>query len=287
MGGIQSASANQVLDQILIRSSHLRNAQMIPIVVMDLDETSISSTKRRFLSYQKSVIEFCGEYVEDDYSYSRCGSLINFINMPTEKFMTTYSSQFKNEYDPNVLFKIFGPVSDHLKEKINKRMLEIYLSSLYMSLDVSYFGQSDYIRSLRRAGAQIFFVSSRYSDTQLEATYQSLLQNHFFEVNEVDLMKRRVILRKRGQDSLEFKKQAFGYIESIVQKSNNRAQVIATFENEPENMNAMIDLWPQATAVFLKGAYIKAIPLNSKAKIIGRMAYRQYDSSAPENDEDY
>jgi hypothetical protein len=65
---------------------------------------------------------------------------------------------------------------------------------------------------------------------------------------------------------------------------NSRPAVVAgAFENEPENMNAMVDQFPEADHVFVTGAYVKQEPLKPGVVTIrdyatvGRSGHRRTD----------
>jgi hypothetical protein len=78
------------------------------------------------------------------------------------------------------------------------------------------------------------------------------------------------MLRPDGMSSIEFKKKSFQKVHEWV--SDHHATVIGTFENEPENMNAMVDQFPSAAHVFVEGAFVLNLPL--KPSVIKIRDYR-------------
>ena len=47
--------------------------------------------------------------------------------------------------------------------------------------------------------------------------------------------------------------------------NQNGGEVVGVFENEPENMNALVELFPSAVSVFVKGAFLKPEPVREEA----------------------
>ena len=60
-------------------------------------------------------------------------------------------------------------------------------------------------------------------------------------------------------DSFEFKKMAFGKVRGITDRNGDHPAVV--MENEPENLNALVQAFPEATPIFVEGAWIKSQPL--------------------------
>ena len=69
-----------------------------------------------------------------------------------------------------------------------------------------------------------------------------------------------IILRPEGLSSIEFKRRSFDKIKGWTR--DHGGVVAGAFENEPENMNAMLEQFPGALHVFVSGAFLKNIPLN-------------------------
>lgn len=219
---------------------------MIPIVVTDLDETIIDSTPRRYLSFRDSLRTICGDHRKDDCAKISGINLIDIFKQP-------------NRYDDAELFRGIGIRSEMLISELAMQGTQFYLSGRHLEADQAIPGALEFVQALQDAGARIFYVSSRYQDTQLNGTLASLRELGF----EATPSKENVILRPRDQDSLAFKKASFERIRSWAKE--NHASVKLVMENEPENMNAMMDTFPDAQAIFVEGAYLKGEKVRPQA----------------------
>lgn len=208
-----------------------------PVVVSDLDETLIDSSTRRLLSFRDAMTEQCGT--------ERRGDCAKVAGINIEEIQA-----LSNRYDFGPLFDRIG-VSSTFRTLLEKRALEIYLSGKYLDLDQAVPGAVEFIQTEQARGAKVFFVSSRYDDVQRTGTLNSL-QNLGLLI-EGD--RNEVILRARGMSSIEFKKKAFAEIRRWSESHGGQVELV--MENEPENMNAMLDAFPGAMAVFVDGAWLK------------------------------
>jgi hypothetical protein len=249
-----------VLSEIENKVRSLREQGVTPVIVSDLDETLISSSWRRYKSFLDAIPKVCGV----PYQVSLCR---HFYKIQYEDIWVYARSVKGNEYNAGPLYKKFGVVKPEIQKALLDEMLKVYLSGAHMEDDFAYSGASEYILGLKRLGATVFFVSSRYQSSQGMGTLRSLVSQHMILENEVRSIDRKVILRPDGMSSLEFKKMAFAKIQRLIGRTHGKAQVVGVLENEPENMNAMIEQWPDAVAGFLKGAALKPESLDPRAQV--------------------
>lgn len=135
----------------------------------------------------------------------------------------------------------------------------------------AYSGSRQLLNYLYSTGAEVYFVSSRYEHLQLEPTLQRLKLSGLF----LNPQQTQVLLRKKGETSIDFKERAF---KSIKARENSGRKTVLVAENEPENMNLMTRIFPDAVPVFLVRAQIVSIPLNPHPKML---VLKHYSSNSP------
>lgn len=240
--GVAQARRNEALTEIFESVEQDHEAGRASLIVMDLDETTVNSIPRRFVALRGSLAKVCGTAVD-----AVCAALdqVTFEEMDSQE----------NRYDIKETARRKGLSGEEPRiAEIERELVALYLSGRFESLDREVPGAGAYVRALRRAGARVVFVSSRFDDVQRLGTLASL--------RTLGLVRgagdeRDVLLRRRGEASIDFKRRAFAAIASEVERSEGLA-VRGVFENEPENMQAMVEAFPEARAVFVEGAHMKA-----------------------------
>lgn len=240
----------QTLAQTL--QNEAQSTGLLPIAVADLDETLIDSTPRRFAAFQAVFDAHCTE----DPKNAAClkGRGLNISEL--------YS--VPNRYDHKPLFLALGIAPSLLAaSQQESEMVAFYLSGEFMTLDQAVPGASEFIRSLLDAGVMVFYVSSRFDDVQRAGTEAVL--KRLGMLNSSPLTP-EILLRKRGQSSIEFKRESFKRIVEYAQGHQGRVRL--AMENEPENMNAMGEIFPEAIRVFVQGAILKPEPLRDPERVL-------------------
>ena len=251
MVGLPSAWArSKILNHVLQRAATSDRMGAIPVVVMDLDETLIDSTLRRFEAYQDSVRTLCGKDRTGDCGKSAGLNISEFLSLP-------------NRYDQNPLFDQVGISKGAWSAQLNDSAIKIYLSGKWIELDQATPGATEYIQELRKLHAKIFFVTSRWKTSQGAATLASLQHLGMWSEDDHD---DSLILRPAGMSSIDFKRISYKMINDW--REAHDALIVGAFENEPENMNAMVDAFPGATHVFVTGAFIQNEPLKGAPGLI-------------------
>lgn len=217
-----------------------------PYVVMDLDETVIDSRARRRLAYVEAARELCAAKTIPSVL---CGTLAG-LN-------TGEIYGLANAYDATELAHTLGiDLRTPDWSRIVNRMEELYLSGKYEGRDEPVPGADLYVRELRGVGARVVYVSSRFESAQLDSTLATL--RAFGMLSDAS----DVLLRPAGMSSIDFKRWAFGRVKS--QADANGAQILAAFENEPENLRAMQVAFGEAELIFVEGATFSSGPLPPK-----------------------
>lgn len=232
----------------------LKNKQ--GIIIMDLDETVIDTHSRKYISYMEAQKTLCGLPSE---------TLTNPKSPDCEKALGLSKIDFyriENGYSSTLLMQKLSLTDESFITTFNKMMVTNYLSGKWMETDSSIPGASPFVRSMKRSGAQVYFISSRYEELQSVDTLAQLMSLGFIDHPE----NANVILRKKGQDSLSFKKEAVQRIALL--SGQTGIPVIGLFENEPENLNAWKKVFPEASAYLIKGNILVPTELDPNIKVI-------------------
>ena len=190
-------------------------AGRVPVAVFDLDETLVNSHFRKWLSYRDAIEVLKAQYPKE----AKASAALTIYDL----------TDAANGYDIGEIFARVGVFNSAFIKEVDAVMLPIYLSDKYMGFDSEIPCATAFLRELQQRGVFVYFISSRYKDTQYEATVRSL--HRMGMVRKGDL--HEVVLRPRGMSSIDFKTQSFQRIA--------KRDVALAFENEPENLNAMGD----------------------------------------------
>ena len=144
---------DQRLDALVARAAEVSHTGKTPIVVMDLDETVVDSTDRRFIAFQSSAAALCRTPVSKD-----CNLAFRIRRSDLDRI--------PNPYDSAALFDRLGLTDVEFRKTWDEAMVHAYLSGSWLDLDDEIPGARSFISALGRAGAHIVFISSRYDATQ-------------------------------------------------------------------------------------------------------------------------
>ena len=224
-----------------------------PVLVLDLDESTVHSAKRKTMSY-----------IEQNRS-----ALSTLWPHETEiAFRTfTYSGEktirgLSNQYDSLELFAKMGVHNQDFIKKLDSLMISIYLSSDFIYLDSPYRGILELLNQVSLLKGKVYFVSSRFEASQMSATAENLKAKHLTSAFTHSYL----VMRKTDETSISFKTRAFRDIRLQLSDTDT---VLMVVENEPENLNAMIDNFPDAIPVFVQGAVLNTtVNINPSASVI-------------------
>lgn len=237
-----------LVNKASIHISKIASEGYAPIIVTDIDETIVNSSARRLMAYKELANKLTDKIIADK---------LNSIKLQDIESL-------KNTYDSKALLGKVGITDERKISEIEKEMVDIYLSGRYTEFDTEIPCAVAFIREAMRAGSLVFFVTSRYEDTQMKSTKESLRKLGAYTNNG----RGKIILRKRGMSSIDFKKRTFENIKNITNINGKPTKIVFIMENEPENMNAMNETFPNAKGIFVKGAYQKAEALTHKNLLI-------------------
>jgi hypothetical protein len=124
-----------------------------------------------------------------------------------------------------------------LKEFWAKR----FFTTAYLEHDRPYPKAAEYVRDLHEKGAEIVYLTGRDEPFMGDGTRANLLRDGFpWELPRTHLLMKDA----PTSPDLDHKKSAADYI-------RNNGELIASFENEPVNLVALYDLFPEAMHVFV------------------------------------
>ena len=126
-------------------------------------------------------------------------------------------------------------------EAVKKFWSQRFFASQYLKYDRPYPGAAEFTRKLHALGAEIVYLTGRDEPGMGDGTRSVLLRDGFpWEVERTHLLMKKAA----PLSDLEHKKEAAHYI-------RKHGQLVASFENEPPNLVALSELFPEAMHVFV------------------------------------
>jgi hypothetical protein len=126
---------------------------------------------------------------------------------------------------------------DEIKDFWAKR----FFTSEYLTYDHAYPGAAEFTRKLYELGAEIVYLTGRDEPGMGDGTRANLLRDGF----PWNVPRTHLLLKKAAHLSdLDHKKEAAHYIRT-------HGTLVASFENEPPNLIALYEIFPEAMHVFV------------------------------------
>jgi hypothetical protein len=219
--GFHSMDEREVLNQVL--ASTKSNA--VPIVVLDLDSTLYEVRPRTF--------QILKEWKEDSKVPAQFKNALDRMEISSVGYSLkdTFRSLEINWAD------FFASDEFHNAKSFWSSR---FFSSEYLKFDHAYEGAAEFCKALRKEGAELIYLTGRDEKNMGEGT-RSNLERDGFPLDD----KTHMMLKKSPQDSdVEHKKMAAEWI-------NKRGTVVASFENEPANLIALYERFPQSMHIFV------------------------------------
>lgn len=209
-----------------------------PVVIFDLDDTLFYSSSRSMIIFKELVNDskFRQQYPEQLSKVAR----IQESHIEYSIKDTFLNAGIKNE-------KFLNEALIFWKSK--------FFTNNYVKEDTPVEGARDFVLRLRKLGAKIVYLTGR-DNTMRDGTIESLKNSKF----PIDGRNSILITKERFDiPDIDYKKAAFKKIEKM-------GNVVAFFENEPKNLNAMIKYFKSGIPVFLDIKHSPApVILNPKA----------------------
>ncbi|MBC7384947.1 MAG: hypothetical protein H7301_02145 [Cryobacterium sp.] len=120
-----------------------------------------------------------------------------------------------------------------------------FFTNDYLDYDHAYPGASDFVKKAYELGAEIIYLTGRDEPGMGKGTRKRLIADGFpFDSERTHLL----LKRSFELDDLEHKSKAADYVRDI-------GSLVASFENEPPNLVALSDLFPESMHVFMDSVY--------------------------------
>lgn len=227
-------SASQVLSEVSRRVLQLAGSvsepsPLKPLVLLDLDSTLYEVGPRTFQILQEwlgtaeaaqypQVVQSLSQLKEQQIGYSiRDLFLALQLSFEVQSVEDAFHS---------------------LKDFWFKR----FFTNQYLPYDRAYPGAAEYTRTLHQHGAEIVYLTGRDEPFMGDGTRANLLRDGFpWGVERTHLLMKAL----PSLPDLDHKKSAADYV-------RRHGSLVASFENEPVNLVALFDLFPNAMHVFVE-----------------------------------
>lgn len=210
------------LARLATRVDSLVAAGRVPVVVFDIDGTLTDPSPRT-----RALFEAYATTHARDRARLRAG----LAKVPVERYA----------YAPESTLARMGVRDTALVRRITKAWADGFFANKYLGRDTPLAGAPAYVDSLWRHGAYVVYLTGRDAPRMLEGTAAALRDRGFPIAHP-----RAVLVMKPDpkMGDLVFKKAVFDDVARV-------GPVAGVFENEPANLQAMADRFPDAIAVFV------------------------------------
>ena len=212
----------RALVRLIARVDSVTAQGKLPVIIFDIDGTLTDPSPRTKALFEEHAAQF-----PKDRARLRAG----IAKLPVERYA----------YAPESTLARMGVRDTALVHRVGRTWSEGFFSNEYLGHDRALPGAAAYVDSLWRRGAYVVYLTGRDVPRMLEGTAASLRDQGFPVARP-----RAVLVLKPDpkQPDLEFKKRVFDDVARV-------GPVVGVFENEPANLTAMEDRFPDALAVFV------------------------------------
>lgn len=217
----------EVLYTVLDRVEESSAAGEKPVVIFDLDDTLLNARSRT-----RTILK---DFVNAADIQTR---------FPKEAKKVAKLKLKETRYDLKDTLAGIQVTDEAFLKEASAFWLQKFFSNEYCADDLVISGAGAYVREIKRNGAHIVYLTGRDIPRMEICTLESLEKNGFPMGEHATLLMKP----KKELDDLQFKKDAFVQIRKL-------GTVVAGFENEPANVNAFFEEWPEGQMVFLDTAH--------------------------------
>lgn len=215
--------------KILSRASEIQHAGRASVIIFDLDETLINSQPR--------TLRILTEFVSDE----RMARLF-----PKEMRRLKHLRLKDIRYYVSDTLADLGIRNESLLKELEAYWAPRYFSSEYCTLDSPVSGAAAYVRAVHAAGATVVYLTGRDRPRMERGTLDNLDANGF----PLDENTRLIMKPTKDLEDTVFKRSAFETIRTY-------GTIIGGFDNEPANVNALRDAFPDSEIVLLDTAHTR------------------------------
>lgn len=224
---------NEVLHEVALRVERVRaqaagRREAHPLVLLDLDSTLYEVGPRTY--------RILREWTEAPESRA----------FPSVREAVLGAEPWHVGYSVRDTLRAVGVAADSPElapalEAVKQFWAKRFFSSAYLKYDRAYPGAAAFTRKLHELGAEIVYLTGRDEPGMGDGTRETLIRDGFPWNTE----RTHLLLKKAAHlPDLEHKKEAAHYIRS-------HGTLVASFENEPPNLVALQELFPDAMHVFV------------------------------------
>lgn len=194
-----------------------------PVVLFDLDDTLTHSRSRTLRIYRELAAE--PAFKKKHPAAAEALAKVHFAQI---------------KYWSKDTLAGLGLPDETLLAEVSEFWAKRFFSDAYVALDAPVMGGADYVNGLRDLGATIVYLTGRDAPRMEAGTRLGLFTNGFPLHDGAHLF----LKPNKDLEDLAFKKEVF-------ERLNQMGTMVGVFENEPANLNAMMERFPQATGVFI------------------------------------
>lgn len=210
--------SSSALRTVLARIDACVARDVLPIVVFDLDSTLFSTAARNF----RILTEFVETHGRHD-----------------ERLTAIFASLREHDMGWNVRddLRRFGYDDEPILRRLRDFWAPRFFSDRYLLYDRPVRGAVEYVHACHARGALVYYLTGRHVGGMEVGTVQALTQHGF------PFWRGRCVLHLKPSSAMgdrAFKDDALADVRSY------RGEVVATFENEPENANLFVRAFPSA-----------------------------------------
>jgi len=199
-----------------------------PVVLLDLDSTLYEVGPRTHVILRKWAVS------EDAKQFPKIRPL--FENISTANVGYSIRDTF-NSLKLDVTDPLIHPAFEHVKNFWSDR----FFSNNYLVHDRAYTGAVDFAKKIYELGAEIIYLTGRDEPRMGPGSRAKLIQDGFpFEKPRTEL-----VLKAAAHLDDRWHKEEAG------RKIRQHGRLIASFENEPANVCALAEIFPDAMNVFI------------------------------------
>lgn len=222
--GFYPLTGEQVLEEVSRRVTQDQES----IVLLDLDSTLYDVRPR---TYQILI----------DWARSAQGSSFPEIQEVILRMNKSDIAYSLDETFHQWKFNLPPGLKEIALESLRQFWYRHFFSNSYLSFDQPYPGAAAFVQHLNEIGAKLVYLTGRDELNMAEGTQTCLKRDGF----PLESSKSQLRMKPVPQlNDLEFKKAA---VSQLVQEE----RIVASFENEPPNVVALYQLFPQAMHVFV------------------------------------
>ncbi len=221
---------NSILSGVMAVTKQLVRQGRKPVVVFDLDHTIYEAGSR----HKAIMLEFARQ---NRVRYSRMEQKVSRW-IPDE-----------TPYEISGTFDSLGIKEPSERERAKRFWVDRFFSNDYVAHDKPIAGALAYVNRIKKAGAVIVYLTSRTDELMRPGSIESLRTWGYPAPPEHAILMMKPRAFKKSEDyrrGVNFKG-----TETIRQSIAAHGEVVALFDNEPDNVNSMARIFPDALTVFL------------------------------------